>query len=587
MATMTIAQALASSATGIIVADTPANIAAALPNAGLVARVTHFSLSANGSSTAATAKVIATLGNKFSPGTFQYTVRDSVAALSNPANAAGVAIASAIAVYDTAANLLAAATSSLVQHAASTLMSNSAALSLANLLRLEALPAFSVLPGQGITLADSAANLLALTAAQNRPSIKSFQVTVNSTVSEANAVTLFAFPGFSVASGATLFISDTASSMTTVGALAALPHMATVRGVAVNVSDTIGNLLPVAGTLASLAQSVSSLGVTMITDATVSVAQINTLVPLFGRFFVLAGHALTLADTLQNLLTVTPNAISLAQITVLSQSANATTAQLATLTAMHQFSVGVGAHLTVTGTLAQLNAVSPGQLSVVAAIVAQDTVTHLTAASGMPVGTTAILALMDGAQYTAAQAAQIGDLATGGRTLTLVPNGSFTSMTIADTLENLADFATQISALVGHGPVTLSPTDANVTLSAASVMALIGLDAIDISAFAVSVSDGGAAITAAANQLFGFGLKSIIVVDGVFAGTVPARMLGFSCFRRRSRNWGAMRPSAQPNSYRCPCCPGFLSLPVLLSRCRTTRSALPPTPPSSAHLPLQ
>jgi hypothetical protein len=519
MATMTIAQALASSATGITVADSPAHIAAALPNPGLVARVTLFTLNASGASTASAAKVIATLGAKFNPGSFQYTVRDSVAALSDPNNAAGVAIASLVAVFDTAANLLAAANSGLMHQAASTLMSNSATLSLANLLKLETLPAFSVLPGQSITLADSAANLLALTIAQNRPAIKAFQVTVSATVSEANAVTLFALPSFSVVSGATLTISGAVAAMTTVGALVVLPHMAATRGVVVNVSDTLGNLLPAAGTLTSLAQSVSSLGVTMIADATVSVAQINMLVPLFGRFFVLAGHALTLADNLQNLLTATPNAVSLAQLTVLSQSANATTAQLSALTALHQFSVGNGAQLTVTGTLAQLNAVSTDQLAIAAAIVAQDTVTHLTAASSLPNGTTAILALMDGAQYTAAQAAQIGALATGSRTLTLVPNGAFTTMTIADTLQNLATFVPQISALVGHGPVTIAPTDANVTLTAAAVAALASLNAIDMSTFGISVSDNGAAITAEANHLFGLGLKSIIVLDGVFAGT--------------------------------------------------------------------
>jgi len=207
MTTLTIAQALATNATGIIVADTPVNIAQALTNASLVSRVSLFMLNGNGASGASDAAKLATLGSRFGTGGYTYTVRDSIQYLADPANAAGLAIATQIAVYDTAANMLANASSALVRNASSVLMSTSASLSLANLIVLEGLPKFSVLPGQMITLADTAAQLLAITAGQLRPSIKAFKVVADSVVSEAAALRLLALPQFSVASGIHLTVS--------------------------------------------------------------------------------------------------------------------------------------------------------------------------------------------------------------------------------------------------------------------------------------------------------------------------------------------------------------------------------------------
>ena len=74
MATMTIAQALASTDTNITVVDTPQNIAGSASNAAFVARVASFTLNANSASGALDATKIAALGSKFSLGGFRYTL---------------------------------------------------------------------------------------------------------------------------------------------------------------------------------------------------------------------------------------------------------------------------------------------------------------------------------------------------------------------------------------------------------------------------------------------------------------------------------------------------------------------------------
>ena len=61
MATMTIAQALASTDTNITVVDTPSNIASQAANAAFVARVASFTMSANAATGAADATKIAAL----------------------------------------------------------------------------------------------------------------------------------------------------------------------------------------------------------------------------------------------------------------------------------------------------------------------------------------------------------------------------------------------------------------------------------------------------------------------------------------------------------------------------------------------
>ena len=513
MATMTIAQALASNAFGIIIADTPVKIAAALSNTALVARVSQFTMNAPGASGAGHAALLAGLGSKFSTNGFRYVVRDTVAFLTDPHNAAGLALATAIAVFDTAANLLAIAGTPLALRAGSVLLSTSATLTLANLITLEAEPSFSVLPGQSITLGDSAANLLALTAAQNRASIKAESVTVNSTVSIATATSLFALPHFSVSGGATLTVSGNLATMTNPSVLSTLSGFAAVAGVAIEVADSLSVLLGAAGAIGTLAHTIPSLAATMTDFETLNAAQVAAL-SVLPRFSVGTGAALFLSDTVANLLALAPAAAGLATQTTLSQSDGANMAQLAALVALPGFNPGSGHLLTVTDTLAHLAGMTTAESFAAGAVVVQDTVAHLLAAHALPAGTTGVIALLDGNTYTVAQAEAL--LALAG-SLALVPAGAATALLIADTTANLNNAGSAIAALQADGPVSFSSTDGG-TITGSTLTAIQAATLVT-SAAGLLVADTGSALSAFASQIFGRGFQSITVDSGVFGGT--------------------------------------------------------------------
>ncbi|MEJ0046258.1 MAG: hypothetical protein WDN04_09150 [Rhodospirillales bacterium] len=158
--TYTIAQALASQLSNLQVVDSASNIAAALPNSGLSARVAGFSLSGNGSLTAALADRLALLGGKYHAAGYQLTVSDTLAAMISAANAGGLALAAARQVVDAAYNLLVAPASSFA-HVTSVVLIGNPALSISQLAKLEAMPQFSIGAGAHVTLADSLTNISA------------------------------------------------------------------------------------------------------------------------------------------------------------------------------------------------------------------------------------------------------------------------------------------------------------------------------------------------------------------------------------------------------------------------------------------
>jgi hypothetical protein len=154
--TYTIQQALASPQTGLQVADSAANIAAALPNTALTGRVANFALTRNGVLSTSLVTKLAGLGAKFHLGGYQLAMRDTLAAIDSPSNAAGVALASSRTAVDAAYNLLSAAAGAFA-HVSAVILTGTPTLSVAQLGTLEALPAFSVDPGAHVTLADSLA----------------------------------------------------------------------------------------------------------------------------------------------------------------------------------------------------------------------------------------------------------------------------------------------------------------------------------------------------------------------------------------------------------------------------------------------
>ncbi len=512
MATMTIAQALLSNATGIVIADTPANIGAALSNASLVARVAQFGMNANGAAWASLATQLATLGGRFSTNGFRLTVRDSVAMLTDPANADGVGLGGAIAVFDTADHLLAIAGSPLAVRASSTLLSTSASLTLAQLITLESESAFSVRPGQSITLADSAANLLALTAGQNRPSIKAFTVAVGSTTDLAGAAALQALQHFSVGSGVTLTVAGSVASMTDPSVAGTLATYAAMPGFAISVNDTLATLQANAGAIAALAQNVAGLRIAMTDFQTLSVAQLNTAAAL-PHFSIAPGGAVFVSDSVPNLLGLSPSVAALAAAIGPNQNSTVDLSQLATLVALPNFDRG-GRALVVQDTLAHFAALTANEQAATSDVVVMDSVAHLLAATAMPAGTTGVVALLDSAVYTAAQAQALLGLA---GTLSLVASGSATTLQISDTTAHLTAASATLAMLEADGPVTVTATDGG-PLPGSVISAAIAASLVT-AATGILVSDTGAALSALAGQIFGRGFASITVASGVFAGT--------------------------------------------------------------------
>ncbi|HEY1930459.1 MAG TPA: hypothetical protein VGG99_00460, partial [Acetobacteraceae bacterium] len=458
MSTYTIAQALATNATGIVVLDTGANIATALPNASLVSRVSVFDLSATASIAAWQATNLASLGGAFSLNGFKLTVRDSVASLTNPAYATGIALSgAAIAVFDTAANILAGASNSIIRNAGSIALSANATLTLSQLLILETWPSFTA-AGLTLTLADSAANLLALTTPEQKPSLTVFQVSISSTVTAANALTLGAMSHFSVV-GATLTIGDTIANLTTNAS--ALAAMMALSGVVEVVADTVSNLLGQTSALTALEVTMPHLTVSLAGNDMATVAQLALLAALPG-FRAGTGNTLTAADNVQNLLTLTAPQKALIQATALSGNGTANATQIAQLAGLPSFARGSGHTLVVTDTLANLVALTAAQTALASSTAVDDTLTNVVAAqtahSTILAAAGAVTVELDGTGISAAQLTALQTLPG----FTLHANVTSSTLTIVDTVTDLLGLTLAQKALIQATTLSASGT-ANAT----------------------------------------------------------------------------------------------------------------------------
>ncbi len=515
---MTIAQALASSETGILVVDTPTNIARAASNAGLVARVTQFTMSANAASSPQDATLLAGLGAKFSVGAFRLTVRGTLAELDNAAYAAGVDLGMVVAVLDTAANLLASPGSPALARASSVVMSSNASVTLANLVTLEAMTSFSVYPGATITLADSAANLLGITQAQKRAALRVYQLAVDATVSVETADQLRALPQFSIAAGTTLTVSGTAAQILASPSLALLPGLAAISGVAVQVADTLSNLLAQRTTLTALVATVPGLA-TRMTDSPVLTVSDAVQVPNLPGFAAASGQVLTITDTVANLLFMGAPIRAVVNATHLAQSTTVTVAQAGGLASLPGFTPGTGITLTVADTIANMATISNAARAVASALVIEDTVAALLAAATLPANVPTIHATVDGGTYTVADIAALLAKIGNQVSFTLVGTQQNGALHIADTLIHLVAGEATLDALRSHGTVSVTATDTGGVVTAATAATLAGTSGFDPAAFAISVADSGSALSAVASAIFGHGFPSITVTSGVFTAS--------------------------------------------------------------------
>ena len=499
MARFSIAQALASTATGLSVSDTLANIARALPDPAFVARVSSFRVNAPATASAGMIAQVAGLGAKLSLGVNKLTAQDSVAQLTDPANAPGLALASAVVVRDTADHLLAASGSALMMRANSVVLSSSASLTLAQIAVLRAEPSFSILAGQSLTLADTASNLLAVTTPQLRALISSYRLAGNATVTVATANNLVALAHFALDPAATLILSDTLDHLGELGSAV----RAAATGIVVR--DTVAHLLAAHELPAGVT------GITALLDGgTYTVAQAVALLGLSGNLTLVpsgGATALRIADTARHIADASAALAALAAdgpilATPNDQPTTLTAAEAAALTtsttglkvqdigsalsdhANQIFGRGFASITVTAGTIAG----TATQLL--------DTTLHYGAAStslsttlGQPAGTPSPVS----AELVGVSVVDAAHLVA----LSVLPGFSVAdgaSLTVADTIAALIGAAGRIGAYA----TTVQATDSEV-VTAANATALAGIGVVFQGTNAVTIADDAANIADPAN----------------------------------------------------------------------------------------
>ncbi len=524
--TVTIAQALASNQSGLTVADTAADIAAALPNAALVARVTSFTVSAPATLALAPLLALSTLGTALHAGAGALTLNSaatvSVAQLTALEATPGFTLGSAgsLTLSDNTAQvaaLLAAHPAWFAQLAAVTVHLDGTSIGaypavLLNNFAVHKPLTFVPTPGNNVLNVAAAAHDLGSNAASldalEAHTAVNFTLTNDGTpVIASDAAGLATLAGFSP-SAHTLYVSDTAANIAahastlfgagfatiqvmsgtfagtaaqltnptlrllagahaqlaasaTVSAQAAdtmiaLPGFSLASGAQLAVTDTAGNLAATAPTWLSFASAATlSANATIPAATAISLAAIGTAL---GAGFSLGGHSVTVADTLANLLALPTPAAALASVMALAANATATAAQADAFAALPHASLA-GYTIAVTDTAA-------GLLTLTGAALA-DTTTHTLSADAM----------VSAATFAALRA--LPSFALGGHVLT-----------IADTAANLLSLSGSL-ALAGATALT-----GNAQLGAAQLTALSTLPGFSAAGHAVTVADTAAALLA-------------------------------------------------------------------------------------------
>lgn len=518
--TYTVAQALQTTASGIIVADSPANIAAVVGNSDLVARVSQFTMPGSDVVNAAQAEALSMLGSKFTDGGYTLTLRDSVAAVTASANAQGLTVANQLEVVDNIDNLLTWINNPIVRSANTITLTSDSTLRVAQLLNFESFPHFNA-TGTSIVLADTAANLLSVTPAEAIPQVTGFAVSINSTVSAADAATLYTKPGFWISVGVTLTVADTLADTNSFVAVHAA--LAGRTDVALRVADSTTNLTGGMTALTSLINLYPGVTATLGADETVTASTLAGLLAVPHFSTTAGGHTLTVVDTMANLLVVPAAQAALVQAAHLSSSTSATAAQVEQLSQLPGFSAGSGNQLQVIDTMAHLAGMTAAQAALTTGITADDTMSNLVSGweANLPAlpSVTAAAAQLDGGSYTLAQLAPLAGLVDHG-TLSVLPSGSDTALQVVDTLQDLASGSAELTALRQAATVDVTPSDDHSIMSAAAAATLATTPGFDPSAYTLAISDTGPAVTAAEAAIFGHGFQAITVTSGTFAGPI-------------------------------------------------------------------
>ncbi len=557
--TVTIAQALASNAQGLIVSDTAIHIAAALPNASLVARVTSFNVAVAAIVTVPQLLALATLGTALHAGAGVLTL-----------NSAGtVSVAQLTAMEGTPGFILGAAASLTLSdttaHVAALLASHPAWFSQLAALSVQldgtsigAYPAVQLnnfanhkpitfVPTSGNTTLNVAAaghdlgsNAASLNQLATHTAISFALTNDGASLIASDAAGLATLAGFSPAAH-TLYVSDTAAniaahpnlfgagfatiqvmsgtlagtasqladptlrflgsahaqlatnatvSVQTANALIALPGFSVAAGVQLAVSDTASNLaVPAPAWLAYASAVTVNASATITASAAANLASLSTN---FGASFSLGGHSLTIADTLANLLALPNAATALATAIALSANATANAGQVAAFAALPHSSPA-GFSIAVSDTAANLLALSAPALA--------DTASQTLTADAM----------VNAASYVALRAMPHFGLA--GHALGIV------------------DTASNLLAITGS-PALASTTalSANAQVSAAQLNMLAALPGFSVNGHMIAVADTAPALLALAPSALALVSSTSLSADATVTAAQAATLASDPAF---------------------------------------------------------
>jgi hypothetical protein len=481
----------------------------------------------------------------FAPAGFGLQVTDNGAALS--ANAAAIFGHGYDAILVDGGTLAASAADLLsgVLHftaGGAAMLAASATLGAAQAAALLNLPSFSLANGATLDVADTIASLIAHAGGLNGASAIAVTDSETVPVASAEVLTLLAqaFGAAFSLGGHTITIADTAA------ALLALPApvlaLATATELSANATvtaaqfaqlrDTLhiglnAHVLTVADSAAALLALSGSLnlaGACVLTgNAVVTAAQAAALAADPG--FATGGHVLTVTDTAAALLALPASALAVASVEQLAPGAvTLTAAEAAGLAGLGHF-VGAGAAITVTDTVANLTSpANAGWQSVANSTDVVDSAATLAANAGLAVvQNAATVSLSGNALVSVAQAAVLAGIphfTTAGADLTV--QGSAGSVAAAATA--LGSVATLVE-VTDSGPVTAAQADALAALGGANKLAFLGGDALQ-------VADSYAALTTIGNAA-GLALAARLTVVDTGANLALAA----------SHSWGAVNPS--------------------------------------------
>lgn len=471
-------------------------------------------------------------------------------------------------IADSATNLINPANASLLTLATTVLLTGANAVTVAQATKLAAIAHLSLASGATLQVSGNAATLLANTASLGLATTVLLFGTANAGPVSL-AVSLAALPGFALATGAKLAISDSVAALLNPANAAALTNATQITltgtgpgsavtaaqatalvalhgfkpngGTTLLISDNAANLL----NAANINAAGRALGVTLIGDNTVTAAQAKALARLH-KFALASGATLTVADSANALLLPGSAAGVAAATTVTITGANVVNAARATrLAGFHGISFAPGATLEVRDNAVNLidlaNAagfalgtsvvITGGKYVSAAQADLFATLTHWSLAPGVPFLVSDTLAnLLDSANATGlalATAVRLtGDATTTAAVATKLTalHGFHVGTQVIGTLtviDNAANLLLPANA-AGIAVATAVKLDGSVVLSVAGATQLGALPAFALTTgTTLGISDSAAAVVAVIDALEAMAAKNLITGIALTDGGTP------------------------------------------------------------------